>query len=66
MEEGGGEKKGKEGIVVGIVGKFGSEVAASGGRVTCGTVGMLGRDGCGRDGIVGKGGGGEECVWFDD
>ena len=52
MAEGGGEKKGKEGMV----GKFGSEVAASGGRVTCGTVGMVGRDGCGSVGIVGKGG----------
>ena len=51
MAEGGGEKKGKEGIVVGTVGKFGSKVAASGGRVTCGTVGMVGRDG-----IVAKGG----------
>lgn len=56
--EGGGEKKGMEGKVVGMVGRFGSEVAAgSGGSVSCGMVGMLGIEGCGRDGIVvGKGG----------
>lgn len=55
--EGGGERKGMEGKVVGIVGiegMFGSEVAGSGGRVTFGTVGMVGRGD--RDGIVGKGG----------
>ena len=51
--EGGGERKG---MVVGIEGKLGSEVAGSGGRVSFGMVGMVGRDGCGRDGIVGKGG----------
>ncbi|RDX69557.1 hypothetical protein CR513_51313, partial [Mucuna pruriens] len=52
--EGGGERKGMEGKVVGmegIEGKFGSEVAESGGRVSCGTVGMVGIVG-----IVGKGG----------
>jgi len=43
-------------MVVGIEGKLGSEVAGSGGRVSFGMVGMVGRDGCGRDGIVGKGG----------
>jgi len=45
VAEGGGERKGKEGIVVGIEGRLGSEVAGSGGRVSCGTVGMVGRDG---------------------
>ena len=48
MDEGGGEKKGMEGKVVGIggiEGMFGIEVAGSGGRVTCGTVGMVGRGG---------------------
>ena len=59
MVEGGGEKKGKVGIVVGMVGiegKLGSEVAGRGGRESCGTFGTVGRNGCGRDGIVGKGG----------
>jgi len=51
VAEGGGDRKGKEGIVVGIVG---STVAGSGGRVNCGRVGMVGRDGCGSVGIVGK------------
>lgn len=63
MVEGGGEKNGIEGIVVGIVGMEGSEVAGNGGRVTCGTVVgmvgmfMLGSGGkvdLGRDGIVGN------------
>lgn len=57
MVEGGGEKKGMEGKVVGMVlgmeGKLGSEVAGSGGRVPFGkVVGMVGREG--KDGIVGK------------
>lgn len=61
FEEGGGEKNGKVvGILTGIEGKFGSEVAAgSGGRESCGAFGMVGiegRDGCGSDGMVGKGG----------
>lgn len=61
MVEGGGEKNGKViGILVGIEGKFGSEVDGSGGKVNCGRVGMVGREGrvgCGRDGkVVGKGG----------
>jgi hypothetical protein len=46
--EGGGEKKGKgmDGIVVGIVGKFGNEfMAGSGGRVNFGRFGIVGRDG---------------------
>lgn len=57
--EGGGEKKGNVGIVIGIVAMFGS-----GGRVSCGIVGMVGIvgiDGCcvgfGKDGngiFVGK------------
>ncbi|KAA8546725.1 hypothetical protein F0562_003138 [Nyssa sinensis] len=63
--EGGGEKKGIVGIVVGmvgiegiVVGMVGSEVAGSGGSVTCGTEGMVGSVGFGRDGIwvLGKGG----------
>ena len=70
--EGGGERNGREGIVVGIVnvGIEGNEVAGNGGMLTCGIVGMLGmllgsggkvvgmdgRVGCGRDGIVGNGG----------
>ena len=57
-----------EGIVVGIEGMLGSEVAGNGGRFICGTVGMVGMlgsggkvslgsdDGCGSDGIVGNGG----------
>ena len=62
--EGGGEKNGMEGIVVGIVGIF-TGIFGKGGRVTCGTVGMagsggtvvgLGKDGCGGFGILGKGG----------
>ena len=62
--EGGGEKNGMEGIVVGIVGIF-TGIFGKGGRVTWGTVGMagsggtvvgLGKDGCGRFGILGKGG----------
>ncbi|CAJ1936120.1 unnamed protein product [Sphenostylis stenocarpa] len=55
--EGGGERKGREGKVVGImVGNEGKLVGGSGGRVSCGKVGMLmlGIEGCGRDGIVGK------------
>lgn len=58
--EGGGERKGMEGKVVGMVigieGKFGSEVVGNGGRVPCGKVGILvGREG--KDGIVlGRGG----------
>ncbi|KAA8535261.1 hypothetical protein F0562_030264 [Nyssa sinensis] len=50
--ERGGEKKGIVGIVVRMVGIEGivvgmvsSEVAGSGGSVTCGTVGMVGKDG---------------------
>ncbi|KAA8545049.1 hypothetical protein F0562_019852 [Nyssa sinensis] len=50
--EGGGEKKGFVGIVVGMVGiegimvgMMGSEVAGNGGSVICGIVGMVGRDG---------------------
>ncbi|KAI4299143.1 hypothetical protein L6164_032631 [Bauhinia variegata] len=59
--EGGGEKKGIEGIVVGIVGMegmFGSEVAGNGGKVTFGAVGKLGmfgrggRVGLSKDGLV--------------
>lgn len=48
--EGGGEREGNE------EGMLGSEVAGSGGRVSCGIFGTVGRDGCGRDGIVGRGG----------
>ena len=65
MVEGGGEKKGIVGMVVGIVGiegivvgMVGNEVAGNGGRVTFGIVGMAGKVGFGRDGIwvLGKGG----------
>ena len=53
--EGGGEKKGKEGILVGIEGILGNEEAGNGGRLREGSVGkMEGSDG--RVGIVGKGG----------
>ncbi|KAI4299142.1 hypothetical protein L6164_032630 [Bauhinia variegata] len=56
--EGGGEKNGMEGMVVGIVGiegMFGSEVAGNGGKVAVGKLGMFGRGGkvgLGRDGFV--------------
>nr|TKS07013.1 hypothetical protein D5086_0000117220 [Populus alba] len=66
--EGGGERNGKEGIVVGIVGSEG--MLGNGGKLTFGTLGMvgklgrggkavgLGRDGwvVGRVGMAGKGG----------
>ncbi|KAF2320521.1 hypothetical protein GH714_027956 [Hevea brasiliensis] len=51
---GGGERKGIEGIVVGIVGMEG--MLGSGGKVTWGTAGMVGRLGSG--GSVGLGNGG--------
>lgn len=69
MVAGGGERNGMEGITVGIEGMFGNEPAGSGGRVTCGTDGMVGMlgsggrvgrvvgiEGCARVGIVGNGG----------
>ncbi|KAK4411723.1 IMPACT family member in pol 5'region [Sesamum angolense] len=58
--EGGGERKGKDGIVVGIEGKVGSGVADNGGGTTFGMAGMVdgngGSVGFGRDGLVGSGG----------
>ena len=64
--DGGGEKKGIEGIEVGILdgiegivnGMFGNEVAAGmGGTATLGTVGNVGNAGFGKDGrFVGNGG----------
>ncbi|XP_011100177.1 uncharacterized protein LOC105178411 [Sesamum indicum] len=59
--EGGGERNGKEGIVVGIVGIegiVGNEKAGNGGRATFGIAGMEvgngGNVGFGRDGMVGR------------
>ncbi|XP_061999448.1 uncharacterized protein LOC133716808 [Rosa rugosa] len=63
--DGGGEKKGIDGIVIGmlgsegiVVGKVGNVVAGSGGRVNLGAVGRFGNVGLGRDGIwvLGRGG----------
>ncbi|KAL6959451.1 hypothetical protein U1Q18_039601 [Sarracenia purpurea var. burkii] len=58
--DGGGERKGMAGIVVGmvgiegiVVGKLGSEAAASGGSVTFGKVGTVGKVGIW---VLGKGG----------
>ncbi|XP_057496720.1 uncharacterized protein LOC130781535 [Actinidia eriantha] len=66
MFDGGGEKNGIVGMVVGmvgiegnVVGNVGSEVAGSGGRVTLGTAGMVGSVGIGKDEgiwVLGKGG----------
>ncbi|KAF1882369.1 hypothetical protein Lal_00039016 [Lupinus albus] len=38
---GGGEKNGIDGKVVGIEGMLGNEVAGNGGRLTCGSVGIV-------------------------
>ncbi|KAA8530769.1 hypothetical protein F0562_005463 [Nyssa sinensis] len=63
--DGGGERKGIVGNVVGmvgivgiVVGMVGSEAAGNGGSVTFGRVGMIGNVGFGRDGIwvLGRGG----------
>ena len=63
--DGGGEKKGIVGMVVGMVGRegivvgiVGSEAAGNGGNVNLGTVGMVGSVGFGRVGnwVAGKGG----------
>ncbi|KAM7515774.1 hypothetical protein LguiA_005357 [Lonicera macranthoides] len=58
--DGGGEKKGIVGIVVGMVGSEGIVVGivGSGGSVAAGTLGIVGNVGLGRDGtwLLGKGG----------
>ena len=48
--DGGGEKKGTVGIVIGMVGSEGI-VVGKGGSVTFGILGNVGRVGFGRDGI---------------
>ena len=62
--DGGGEKKGIEGIVVGmngiegnVIGMVGSEIHEKGGNVAIGIEGMFGNVGIGKDGIwvLGKG-----------
>ncbi|KAK3017688.1 hypothetical protein RJ639_004055 [Escallonia herrerae] len=65
--DGGGEKKGFLGTVVGmagidgiVVGMVGSEVAGKGGSVTFGTDGIVGKVGFGKDGIWVLGSGGSE------
>ncbi|KAK3004476.1 hypothetical protein RJ639_019583 [Escallonia herrerae] len=65
--DGGGEKKGFLGRVVGmagidgiVVGMVGSEVAGKGGSVTFGTAGIVGKVGFGKDGIWVLGSGGNE------